>query len=243
MAVDAALLAHARRTGEVTLRTYEWSQRTLSLGRHERARGFYDADRLAQHGVDVVRRPTGGRALLHHRELTYSVTAPCHGASLAESYRAINTLLLAALSQLGVEVSESPRSTRSLRPEGAACFAEPSAGELVWRGAKLAGSAQLREDGALLQHGAILIEDDQALISALRTGEATPVGGVARVATLRDALGKSVAPSEVSDALQAALANLLGAPGPIPALDPAFLRPDLARLEGAFRDPAWTWRR
>ena len=241
--MDAALLAHARRTGEATLRTYAWSQRTLSLGRHERARGLYAAARLAAHGVDVVRRPTGGRALLHHRELTYSVTAPSDGASLAESYQAINALLRAALSRLGVEVSEAPRAARSLRPDGSACFAEPSAGELIWQGAKLAGSAQLREDGALLQHGSILLEDDQALIRALRTTGTPPPGNDPRVATLHDALGAAVEPVQVSDALHAALADLLGAPDPIPVLDPAFLRPDLARLESAFRDPAWTWRR
>lgn len=266
MATDAALLAHARRSGEATLRLYGWSRRTLSLGRHERARGLYDLDRLAAERVDVVRRPTGGRALLHHRELTYSVTAPAAGTSLGESYRAINALLLDALARLGVAAEEAPRAPDSagatrgrgvpaMRPEGASCFAEPAAGELTWRGAKLAGSAQLREDGAFLQHGSILIEDEQSLIEALRVGPpgAPREGRTARTAdvppatrraaTLTEALGRPTTPDEVGAALRASLLALVAGARPVADLDARSLQADLARLEGAFASDAWTWRR
>src|SRR6476620_9212884 len=77
MALDEALMGRARRTGESVLRVYAWSRPTLSLGRNQRAVGLYREQALAERGVGVVRRPTGGRALLHHREITYSVTAPC----------------------------------------------------------------------------------------------------------------------------------------------------------------------
>src|SRR5215207_3150452 len=77
MALDEALMARARRTGETVLRVYGWSRPTLSLGRNQRAAGLFDERALAERGVGVVRRPTGGRSLLHHREVTYSVTAPC----------------------------------------------------------------------------------------------------------------------------------------------------------------------
>src|SRR6185295_2345814 len=109
MALDEALLERARRTGEATLRVYTWAQPTLSLGRNQRARGVYDPMLAAQHGVHIVRRITGGRALLHHREITYSVSAPTHSdVSLAGSYLAINRILLHALRGLGVpaEVAE-----------------------------------------------------------------------------------------------------------------------------------------
>ncbi|OYV73430.1 MAG: hypothetical protein B7Z72_02540 [Gemmatimonadetes bacterium 21-71-4] len=76
MAWDQALMARARRTGEAVLRVYAWAGPTLSLGRNQRARGAYDLGRAAARGVAIVRRPTGGRALLHHHEVTYSVTAP-----------------------------------------------------------------------------------------------------------------------------------------------------------------------
>src|SRR3954471_182370 len=102
MALDEALMARARRSGETVLRVYGWSSPTLSLGRNQRARGIYLADELERRGIGVVRRPTGGRALLHHREITYSVTAPCaHDGGLVAEYRRINLLLGSALGALG----------------------------------------------------------------------------------------------------------------------------------------------
>lgn len=266
MAVDAALLAHARRTGEATLRLYAWSVPTLSFGRHERARGAFDLRSLAAHGVAVVRRPTGGRALLHDREVTYCVTAPATG-SLAASYAAINGLLVDALARLGVRAAPAAPEGRPLRPDGAACFAEPAPGELTVDGAKLVGSAQLREDGALLQHGSILLEDDQSRIAALRA--ATAAGGIrarpgaapgapgrlapegaaatlAPVATLRGALGREVRHGEVVAALVAALHAACARAG---VTSPSALPSDsgvlasAAALRSRFEDPDWTWRR
>jgi lipoyl(octanoyl) transferase len=256
MATDAALLAYARRTGEATLRLYGWDRPTLSLGRHERARRVFDPSLIVAAGVGLVRRPTGGRALLHHREVTYSVTAPA-SLTLAESYAAINALLLDALSRLGVGARIATPAGRPLRPEGAACFAEPGAGELIVDGAKLVGSAQLREAGALLQHGSILIADDQPLIARMRCATSEDTTGtlsagvmrqetdrpVAPAATLEHALGRKVTPSEVEDALVASLAAALEAVTPAAPFDPALLRADLERLVIAFADREWTWRR
>ena len=251
MAIDVALMALARRTGAATLRIYTWDRPTLSLGRHERARGLFDPAALDSAGVGVVRRPTGGRALLHHREVTYSVTAP-DALPLAASYAAINRLLLDALARLGVAAAPAARAGRPLRPEGSACFAEPAAGELVVGDAKLVGSAQLREEGALLQHGSILLADDQPMIATLRTDAAPAAAPTAPAATLEATLGRPVAAEEVIRALTSALQAALGAADPTAAptsalaptpLDPALLRHDLARLVIAFADPEWTWRR
>lgn len=166
MAVDHALFERAATADDAVLRLYAWTRPTLSLGMHERAR--LDATAVAARGVDVVRRPTGGRALLHHREVTYSVTAPTQGRTLGETFRAINALLLDALQRLGVAASEAERRGRATAPDGAACFAEPNAGELVVGGRKLVGSAQRRDERALLQHGSILLADDQAMVASLR---------------------------------------------------------------------------
>lgn len=239
MATDAALMAHARRTGEATLRVYAWERPTLSLGRHERARDRFDSARIAARGFGVVRRPTGGRALLHDREVTYSVTAPVAAISLGQSYAAINGLLLDALSSLGVHATVALAARRPLRPDGAACFAEPAAGELTVDGAKLVGSAQLREEGALLQHGSILLADDQGLIDDLRVGELTGPPASARAATLDVILGRETSYGEVRDALATALAAPLGDSAALSAS----LQDDLARLVIAFASPSWTWRR
>src|ERR1700681_3749079 len=105
MARDTALQARAARTGETVFSIYSWSQPTLSFGRNQPASGLYDVVKIGGAGIDVVRRPTGGRAILHHREVTYSVTAPLNGAApLRETYSRINRILQTGLSRLGVAV-------------------------------------------------------------------------------------------------------------------------------------------
>jgi lipoyl(octanoyl) transferase len=239
MALDEALMARARRTGETVLRVYEWSRPTLSLGRNQRAVGVYHETLLAERGVGVVRRPTGGRALLHHREITYSVTAPCDdaGALLAE-YGRINELLCSALGALEVPVVPAAPATRAAPPSAAPCFAEPARGELTLHGRKLVGSAQWRERGAMLQHGSILIDDDQSSIAGfMREQAAAPPP-----ATLRDALGRAPVMAEVGDVLFRAVRELAD-----PDATPLEIDDDLARdmtdFAERYRDDAWTWRR
>jgi lipoyl(octanoyl) transferase len=255
MATDHALLERAATSGEAVLRIYAWARPTLSFGMHERARVTPDA--LAAYGVDVVRRPTGGRALLHDREVTYSITTPAAGIGLGESYRAINALLLAALRKLGVQATEANRRARATAPDGAACFAEPNAGELVVGGRKLVGSAQRRDQDALLQHGSILLADDQVLIARLRGFErqagtgaferapSTPTEHEASptvAATLTHILGRDVSYAEVRDALVAALRDAVSEQAVTP-LETAAIASAVARATAQYRDAKWTWRR
>jgi len=240
MALDEALMARARRRGDTVLRVYGWSRPTLSLGRNQRAVGLYDEPTLAERGIDVVRRPTGGRALLHHREITYSVTAPCDdtGALLTE-YGRVNALLCSALGSLGVPVVVAAPASRAAAPSAAPCFAEPARGELTLHGRKLVGSAQWRDRGAMLQHGSILVDDDQSSIAGLLRETPAPTP---RPATLRDALGRAPVMSEVTDALFRAVRELVD-----PDAAPLDIDDDLARdaadMAERYRDVAWTWRR
>ncbi|MEO6529015.1 MAG: octanoyltransferase [Gemmatimonadaceae bacterium] len=240
MALDEALMARARRTGESVLRVYGWSAPTLSLGRNQRAVGLYLDDELERRGIGVVRRPTGGRALLHHREVTYCVTAPCAGdESLLAAYADINALLVSALTTLGAPVSSAAPAGRSAAPNGMPCFAEPARGELIVRGRKLVGSAQWRDREALLQHGSILVDDDQSSIPSLMR---VPTNDPPLPATLRDALGRAPVMREVADALFAAVRARIDPHASI--LDPDDeLRRDAARIAAHYRDDAWTWRR
>jgi lipoate-protein ligase A len=239
MALDHALMDRARRTRETVLRVYSWSSPTLSLGRNQRARGCYDERALAGGGVVVVRRPTGGRALLHHREVTYSVTAPVTSESITVAYGRINALLLAALSALGVRARAAGPAGRSLPPGTTPCFAEPSRGELVLDRRKLVGSAQWRDDGALLQHGSILVDDDQALIPSFMTA---PSPAPPPPATLRAALGRAPSAEEILQALGEAVRTLEdGAAVPLDLDDETHRHAGL--LAERYRDPAWTWRR
>jgi lipoate-protein ligase A len=240
MALDEALMERARQTGEWTLRVYSWSVPTLSLGRNQAARGRYALDRIRERRLDVVRRPTGGRAILHHREVTYSVTAPTASAGeLGESYRRINRLLLEGLRGLGVGATVAAPATRAIPPGMSPCFDEPAAGELVVGDRKLAGSAQWRMDGALLQHGSILVADDQSSLAELAVGGQSPI---AAPATLGEALGRQPSVEDVAAALQDAVRTLEDPRATSLEID-ADLRARTSGLIVRYSDDAWTWRR
>ena len=241
MAVDEALMEHARRTGEWTLRVYGWSAPTLSFGRNQTTAGAYDRQTLADRGIQVVRRPTGGRAILHHREVTYCVTgALANAGDLRESYGRINRLLLAAISALGVAATLASRTGRESSPGLAPCFDHPSAGELVVGGRKLVGSAQWRHDGALLQHGSILVEDDQSMVASLMTTDVAPTPAPA---TLRAALGRSPEPGEVASSLLFALEREGADVAPFTSHAADALAERVSALQTRYREDAWTWRR
>jgi lipoate-protein ligase A len=240
MALDEALMDRARQTGEWVLRVYSWNAPTISLGRNQSARGRYDLDRVRKLGVDVVRRPTGGRAILHDREITYSVTAPVRDAGdLRESYDRINRLLLAALHSLGVAATVATPAARSSAPSMTPCFSEPAEGELTVDGRKLAGSAQWRSGDALLQHGSILVADDQSVLATLALGEAREIPAPA---TLTDALGAAPLLADVVSALADAVRTLEDGNAQPLRLDDE-LRAGASALVVRYVDDAWTWRR
>lgn len=240
MAVDEALMARARATGAVVLRAYAWSEPTLSFGRHQTARGRYDRERAEARGVRFVRRPTGGRAVLHHREITYAVAAPEHAlGSFRESYARINRLLVGALHRLGVMAEVASAAGAAPRPGVAPCFEEPVAGEIIAGGRKLVGSAQWRADGALLQHGSILVDDDQTLARELLV-EST--GAPPAPATLRQLLGRGPDVAEFAMALAAAVAGEEHVTSDVARFDQDLRSAALALLD-RYRSDDWTWRR
>ena len=239
MALDEALLERASASGSAVMRVYTWSEPTISFGRHQAARGTYDPGRARARGIAVVRRPTGGRSLLHHREITYSVTAPAHLAgSLRESYARINRLLVGGLRRLGVSVDVAVPRERALPPSAAPCFERPAAGELVVDGRKLVGSAQWRDQGAMLQHGSILVEDDQSLVSSLADDVALPPPA----ATLAAALGRTPSVDEVARALFDTVREIESVDADELQIDSA-LESAQARLVTRYVDDCWTWRR
>src|SRR3984893_1975400 len=163
MAVDEILLdSVAAGAAPPTLRFYEWMPACLSLG-YFQPFDVVDMDGCRRLGVDVVRRPTGGRAILHDRELTYSVALPAsllgHDGGVLPSYYRLSLALQDGLRRLGVPATLAPQSAaRSPVAHGPVCFDRPSAHEILLQGRKLAGSAQMRRAGGILQHGSILVE-------------------------------------------------------------------------------------
>lgn len=164
--MDESILEHIHRgESKPTLRLYSWNPPCLSLGY---AQAFKDVDieRLKSHGWDVVRRVTGGRAILHTDELTYSVTGstddPILAGGVLESYNRLSRALLFAVRELGlqVEVKEDASHATSVTYANPVCFEVPSTYEITVNGKKLIGSAQARKKEGVLQHGSLPLTGD-----------------------------------------------------------------------------------
>ncbi|WP_415426117.1 biotin/lipoate A/B protein ligase family protein [Staphylococcus borealis] len=170
MAMDEALLNFVSR-GEIdpVVRFYTWNPATLSVGYFQRLKKEIDIDKVKEKGFGLVRRQTGGRGVLHEKELTYSVIVseehPNMPSTVTEAYRVISEGLLEGFKLLGFEayfaIPRSKEEREKLKqPRSAVCFDAPSWYELVVEGRKIAGSAQTRQKGVILQHGSLLQDVD-----------------------------------------------------------------------------------
>ncbi|HEY0036619.1 MAG TPA: lipoate--protein ligase family protein [Longimicrobium sp.] len=241
MALDEALAESVAEGGAPVLRFYRWSPACLSLGRNQPAAGLYDVAALRARGWDVVRRPTGGRAVLHHRELTYSAALPDRLlGSPREAYTAMNRALVAGLRALGVDAAvQGDTGRRAPAPSLAPCFAEPVAGEVMAAGRKLVGSAQRRIGGVLLQHGSLPLHDVLGEVAALL---ARSVAEEDRPAALAPLLGREPSWDELVRALAAGWGTALEAELCGDAPDGR----ETARaavLREHYASAAWTWHR
>lgn len=240
MAIDEALLLRARETGQGSIRVYTWANPTISMGRHQAGRGIWDLDRCRERGVDVVRRLTGGRGILHHQELTYAVAAPVReGRGLREDYGAITSLLSHTLHHLGIGATAAAPAGRMPIPAAAPCFELPARDELVVDGRKLVASAQLREDGAYLQHGSLLNHDNQGWLAELATipMPTTPA------ATVVGLIGRELTAERWAAAMCDAVREVWHADLVPVHVDACVPPATLASLTARYLDPAWTWRR
>lgn len=174
MAVDASLLADcAQGLIPPTVRFYGWSQPAITVGYSQRYESELDVERCRAEGIEIVRRPTGGRALLHYNELTYAVVAPVSLApfnrGLKATFAVVSEALRAGLQRLGIrgDLSAGKRRSGSGPARSPACFASLNHGEITVDGKKLVGSAQKRTSKAFLQHGSVIIESGHELFTSL----------------------------------------------------------------------------
>lgn len=203
MAVDEELLARAQ-AGEdrPALRLYAWQPPAVSLGRFQKSETVVNAEACKRLGFDIVRRITGGRAVLHDKELTYSIIArtdnPLFPGNVLGTYKVIAAGLLAGLRNIGIAaeiVSRGGRHAERVERDAkeAACFSSPSWYEILVQGRKIVGSAQRRVPGAFLQHGSILIDYDPQ-----REAQVIPGGCAGDVVTsINRELGRDVPLDEV----------------------------------------------
>jgi lipoyl(octanoyl) transferase len=235
MAIDTALLERAE-AGERWVRLYAWEP-TLSFGRHEPVERRYDAATIAALGLAVVRRPTGGRAVWHADELTYAVAAPAEQlGSLQHAYLQVHQWLRDALRSLGAAAELAPRG-RAVGVDAGACFASPVGGEVMVGGRKVVGSAQVRRGMAMLQHGSLLLDGDQAIVARVTLGNAPADGSIA----LRQATGRMVSWEEAAAAVSRCVQAAWGPPT-LPG--PELIDQLLARAGAAaprFRSEHWIW--
>lgn len=203
MAVDEALLENAYKNPDIpTLRLYSWNPYAVSLG-HAQPYSDISPNDIHSFGWDIVRRPTGGRAILHADELTYSLVFnennPQLKGGVLESYRKISEALIAGLQMLGINAQSKIKSATSTQTnKDAVCFQNPSDYELIFNGKKIIGSAQARRNGYVLQHGAIpLFGDISRIINVLHYSDPKKRADLkekllGRATTLSDAADKKI---------------------------------------------------
>jgi lipoate-protein ligase A len=193
MAVDEALALLCR--DQAVLRFYAWEIPTISIGYFQRSDDI-DLDVCRAFAVRLVRRPTGGRAVLHARELTYSLIIPLHtpwtSCSIVESYRRINACLRRGLETLGLRGSIEVAPGQAADASSPFCFSAIARHEVLVAGKKVIGSAQRRFPAALLQQGSILLDvNPEDFLAFLRPGDRTTTApSIRSIGSLREALGR-----------------------------------------------------
>ncbi|MBK34252.1 MAG: octanoyltransferase [Gemmatimonadetes bacterium] len=225
MAVDEVLARSvAEGRSDPTIRVFGWQPPAVSFGYAQRVGRDIDLDACRRAGVDIVRRPTGGRAVLHWNELTYSVVCseedPDVGATIQDAYRTISRCLVAGVRTLGVDARFEPGRRPTPSPLGkdlaTPCFSSTSQYEVILKGRKLIGSAQRRFAGATLQHGSLLIgPQHKRLVELLPKGhdrlrKAFADQLEAHTISLEEA-GHEVAFEDVASAIRSGFAAELGA--------------------------------
>ena len=254
MAVDEAILEHAQAghgESSATLRLYAWDPACLSLGH---AQPFADVDtaRLRQSGWEVVRRATGGRAILHTDELTYSVTGsaddPVLAGGVLESYNRLAQALLLAIQKMGLPVEiKAEKSGESTIPNPI-CFEVPSTYEITVAGKKLIGSAQARKKEGVLQHGSLPLTGDmtricQALVFEDESARADAAARLlTRATTVESALGRAVSWETAAGAFVEAFETQLGICFEKRELSESEVRRADELVKEKYAHPAWTER-
>jgi lipoate-protein ligase A len=205
MLIDTAMWrAASREQVRAALRFYTWTPPAVSLGRFQDESGV-DLEYARSRGWGIVRRPTGGRGVLHQHELTYALALSpslVGGLGVRRSYRVLSRLVEAGVRSL-LTGRAIPRGNAASHPEGAVrgepnCFALAQECDTLLGGGKLIGSAQLRRNGALLQHGSILLDAEPEAWQAL-------FGSRGSMVTLRDLTGSLLEPVCVASAIERAL--------------------------------------
>ncbi|QOT01288.1 lipoate--protein ligase family protein [Brevibacterium sp. JNUCC-42] len=259
MAIDEAILSlHSQGKVPPTVRFYTWNPATLSIGYFQKMEKEINIEEVKRRGLGLVRRPTGGRAVLHDAELTYSVIVsedhPQMPKSVTEAYKVISMGLLHGFQKLGlqaemVSLASEEEKAKYNSPGSSACFDSPSWYELVVEGKKVAGSAQTRQKGVILQHGSILLDMDVDLLFSLLTFPSERVkermmnSFKQKAVTINEVSSKTISLEEAIEAFYHGFAEGLGIE--LVAMDLADEEQQLANelAENRYSTDEWNFRR
>ncbi|MFB0564603.1 MAG: biotin/lipoate A/B protein ligase family protein [Candidatus Aminicenantaceae bacterium] len=193
MAVDEYLFRALGNYPQTYLRFYQWEKPTVSLGYSQDVMKFVDVDFCQKNGIDIVRRITGGKLVLHHKELTYSVSSSdieTFTSKLSDSYRLISQAIIHGLKKMGLRACLASDPPSGYARGNLPCFSYPARNEIEVEGKKIVGSAQKRVGTRFIQHGSIPLEENESLlelISSLEKGKSRE-----RMTSLSQALGRKI---------------------------------------------------
>jgi len=193
MAVDEYLFRSLEDVPRTVLRFYQWIRATASLGYSQKVRDVADLDFCRSHGIDVVRRMTGGKLVLHFNEVTYSLCSSdtdIFSSTLGESYRRISEALVRGLERMGLSPTLADAPPQEYSRGNLPCFSYPARNEVEVQGKKIIGSAQKRIGARFIQHGSIPLKDETDLLESVSFLKEQ--GGQVRSISLSQALGRPV---------------------------------------------------
>ena len=193
MAVDDFLFQSLSDEPLTCLRFYTWRRPTVSFGCSQDIRKVVDVESLQEKGIDIVRRMTGGKQVLHHKEVTYSLCSSdseTFTSKLMDSYTLISQALMRGLEKMGLKPNLAPAPTESYVKGNLPCFSYPARNEVEVQGKKIIGSAQKRTGSKFIQHGSIPLEEDEGLLESASLSKSEE--GSLRMISLSQALGRNV---------------------------------------------------
>jgi lipoate-protein ligase A len=211
MAVDEYLFQSLTEEQQTIVRFYAWKNPTVSLGYSQKVLEIADVEFCKKNGIDIVRRMTGGKLVLHHKEVTYSLASSdteVFTATLADSYRIISEALMKGLEMMGLMPALASPAPQEYVRGNLPCFSYPSRNEVEVGGKKIIGSAQKRVGTKFIQHGSIPLEEDDDLLTSISFLEGA--GEEVRMISLIEALGRTMDFNQAVDRFVQGLGEYFG---------------------------------
>jgi lipoate-protein ligase A len=242
MAVDDFMFRSLGDKPATFLRFYQWEKPTVSLGYSQHAGKAVDLEFCRKNGIDIVRRMTGGKMVLHHQEVTYCICSSDVGIfspTLVQSYRAISEALMRGLMRMGIRCTLAGETPSFYARGSLPCFSHPARNEIEVDGKKIVGSAQKRTKDRFIQHGSIPLIKNEGLLKAV--SQIDRFQSTVRMTSLSELRGEEVSFSDVVDHLAAGIAEYFGVSYRRKAFSPKEMDAITKIREERYANPEWSF--